>query len=272
VSNTNGWAVYPISYEIDHRLKLDVASDLPFTYASFAQNRFLVTTAGRENGAWNGLVSMDTLVSSMLTSSSTPAYDDLWVSRPFLATVRCRIDGSPVHVVLIERNGELLFCRLSDTETKDFGTTPVTSRMYSRAYSTKAIDLLSLNFLDVIFRNIDGPLVARAYYRTDNYARWTPFDGVLEVDNQTRRKVRFSAGEGMGCREDGTPPNVGNNVQVCIEWTGVAEIEMWSIDVNPEQADPGLLAPCASYTTSLSPALDFVMVTLDDVKDLQESD
>jgi len=270
MAGNGGWTVAPVSYEVGHRLDLDQKSDLKDVASSFAQNRLLTTTAGRTSNGWNGLLSLDTFVASTLSSSSAPAYDDLWVSRPVLTTVRCRLEDDPSHVVLMHRNGKLHFCCLTTEDQDDFGDRPVTSRMYTRAYSTKSMDLISLQYLDVIFRNIDGPLAARAYFRSDGYPRWTPFSGVLEVENQMRRGVRFSARGVNGCPEDGSPPHVGSVIQICIEWTGVADVELWSLSVNPEQADPGMLSACSTYTSSLSEELDLAMVELDDVNDLIE--
>lgn len=265
-----GWSIRPISYEVEHRLTRDLPADLPFTSASFADNRFLLTTGGRTDGAFAGLVSLDTLVSASLTQGSPPAYDDIWIAAPVLATVAARVDGAKTHVVIFQRNGRYDFAIPTREELTDFGSTHVTSRIYTRAYSTQSRDLLSITNLDVIFRGIQGPLVARAYYRTDFYERWTPFYGTLEINNgQTRRQVRFSTGQD-GCREDGTPPHVGQNAQLCIEWTGVATVERWSMTVNPEMVDPSQLMSCNSTFSVLSPGLDEIMVTLDDLNDLKE--
>lgn len=264
-----GWSIRPISYEVDHRLKFDAPSDLPGVTTSFSGNRFLLTTGGRNSvGVYRGLLSLDTLVASTLSQGSAPAYDDIWVSRPVLATLQARVAGKTEHVILHRHGGnEITFSVLDDEVEQDFGTNFPTSRAYTRAYTTASTNLLSLTFMDVIFRDIRGPFVARAYYRTDLYSRWTPFHGTFEVDGPTRKQMRFSAARD-GCREDGSPPHVGHNVQVCIEWIGVATVERWALTVNPELADASALSACASTNTILSPGLDEIMVNLDDIKDL----
>ena len=73
-----------------------------------------------------------------------------------------------------------------------------------------------------------------------------------------------------GCREDGSPPMVGHSVQLCLEWTGVAEVERWSLTVNPVSADPSSLLGCNRAGSALSADLDLAMVELDDVADLLE--
>lgn len=260
-----GWSVRPVSYEVEHRLELDGADDLENAYAAFANNNYLLTSSGRTENGWNGMVAMDTLVASTMTEANPPAYNDLWVSCPVLAILKTRVNGRPQPVTLFRRGSGITFAYPSTDITEDFGSQPVKTRVYTRAY--KGDDLMSLQYVDVIFRNIrTTELVPRVYYRTDFYPRWTPCGGPDVIQNRTRSHVRFPA-EVDGCLENGLSPRTGNSVQFCIEWTGVAEIEKWSAQINPEVTDPAQLLSCTQAGSALSPSLDLAMVTLDDIGD-----
>ena len=264
-ASDRGWSVRPISYEIEHRLEKDPADQLKTAYSAFANNEYVLTSAGYGENGWNGVVVLDTLVSSMMTQANPPAYNDLWVSCPVQSVNRCRVDGKPQVVTIFRRGNGLTFAYPSNDLTKDFDATPVKTRVYTRAY--KYDDLMSLQFVDVIFRNIESTeLIPRVYYRTDFYPRWTPCGGPDVIQNRIRSHIRFPA-EIDGCLENGLSPRTGNSVQFCIEWTGVAEIEKWSAQINPEITDPAQLLSCTQAGSALSPSLDLAMVTLDDVGD-----
>jgi len=267
-----GWAVKAISYEVDHRLSLDGDADLSEAWSSFANNRYLLTTAGRDDVSWNGVISLDTLVASTLTSgNSAPAYDDLWLGNPIFAVCACRIAYRPQHVLLFRRGDTIDFSVLDDTLQDDYGDRPVTSRFYTRAYTSRDTSMrIDLQHVDVVFRDIRGALAPKVYYRTDFYSRWTPCSGTPEVENQTRAHLRFSV-DATGCREDGTPPQIGHSVQICVEWTGTAAVERWTLMVNPTPVDAGSVLPCNRAGSTLSESLDRVMVPLDDVVDLMET-
>lgn len=265
--SAGSWSIKPMSFEVDHRLSMDAPADMPYVTSTFADNRFLITSAGRHGDHFHGIIALDTLVSSTLTQSTPPAYNDLWVSKPMGAVTTARKAKNPIPIAITEGNGGYIVATLSDEEKLDFGTEYPKCRLYTRAYSPKTMERIKLLYADLIFRDIDGPITAQVYYRSDQYARWTPCSGVLNVSaGTTRSHTRFSAAI-SGCREDGSPPNVGHSIQLCIEWDGVATLERVGVTMEPVPTDPAAISACGSTRTTISSDLDLVMKTLDDVED-----
>jgi hypothetical protein len=255
-------AVVPMSHEVSHRLSEIGVEDLAEVSGAFADNRYLMTS-NRTASGFQSLVSLDTSPVSAFGSSSSPAYDDIWVSVPFLEVLSATAaNGLPEHLVVVSRNGNLELAGFSETAIKDFDDAVPTSRVYFPATagsgSQSLEDMVRFQALHVTLRDVKGPLRIRAYYRADEYPYWARTEEIVWQGGDQDRPYSFpklvlgpidpdtgfTGGQGF-------PYGVGRNVQVCLEWDGVATlsgavIALSKVPASPESSQGGMLTTCES--------------------------
>jgi hypothetical protein len=269
-------AVVPMSQEVQHRLDEDDAEALTKTSAAFADNRVLMTTS-KDGEGFKGVVSIDTAPTSASGGASAPAFDDLWTGPEVHQVLSANGPrGLPTPRAVVTTEEGLALASLSEDALKDFDQDAPISRVYLPAASGRGArtvnDFVKFNSVRLSFRDVRGPLKVRAYYRADEYPRWSATD---EFSWGGSGEDAFSlAGVTLGGLDpltghtagNGLPFGVGRNIQVCIEWEGVATLVGCLVEMEKTPVDVAVTQTCAQGFCETEDPPDTVgaLVTLDD--------
>lgn len=270
-------AVVPMSQEVSHRLVRDDEEDLPKVSGTFSDNFFLVTTGPKGSKGFDSLIALDTAPASAFGGASSPAYADIWTGPTFRQVLSARGSrGTPTPFAVVEKGEGFSLAGLSLDEIRDFGEVSPKSRIYLPATAGSGAQTLSehVKFLSVHlnFREVKGPLKVRAYYRADEYPRWSKTDeydwqGTGEEDEYSLPRVSLgpldpATGRAAG---NGLPFGVGQAIQVCVEWEGVATLASAIVVVNRESVDPSVAQTCFTpVACEEAPDTPGALLTLDD--------
>lgn len=244
-------AVVPISFEVNHRLKLDTSADLPWVTGSFADNRVLMPVNGDGAGTFSGLLSMDTAPTSSMGQAYPPAFDDLWTGLSFRQVHSGRIGTNdlPEHLVVTADS----VYSLSETETQDNASTAPTCRLYLPATlgdgRSNPEDLVRFLAAHLTFRQVKGPLTVKAWYRADEYPKWAEtgtytWEGDGSTEISLARVSLTPLSEQGSMLGQGLVPGYGRTVQLCIEWTGVATLVGSVLEMDARPLDPEVAMAC----------------------------
>jgi hypothetical protein len=246
-------SVTPLSDEVRHRLELDDATARELSSMSFAQNYVLLTSGGYINDAFRGLISLDTAAAFSLTTTATPAYNDIWTGLNFLQTLSAEQDMVETHF-FVHRNQdtqELSLWKLGTDNYRDNVETPTLCRLYTRAFDFGvAASTKKFSHLDLHVRELKGDARVTAYFRIGGYKLWNQCLTVdLKADYgdtgelaQTRYKIKLPPlDENIWDPVTGKQALAGNTIELCIEWEGSLTIEKAVAFALPEPEEPELL-------------------------------
>jgi hypothetical protein len=268
----------PISHEVEPWLDMDDVDDLPHVSIAVAENRMLLTSAGRDTtelgwpNGFHGLVCLDTAPAYGISGALVPpAYTGIWTGANWLQVLRGEVrNGKPTLLALgaNDSNIELWALDVSGDLYRDNLDYKTLCRLYTRSFDFgNARTLKKFSHVDVWVQDLKGDAELTAYYRPEGYALWNTCEAVSLVadgeNGQPQRRYRIRLTPTADDTYDpatGIHVGQGNNFQVCLEWEGSLALEKVVISVLPVTEEPGVCCPEAETAVALTPGAGGILL------------
>lgn len=228
----------PISGEMSPFTQLGDPAVLPYTSATFCNNRFLWLLNGQAGPYFSGIGVMDTTHLYALQANAA-TFDGAWTGFDFLQVLTAKENGQYVSYIVAkdtDGTGNHLFA-LSETAVYDYADIPIEAQLYTRfmGYATDKgpvpNDLKVLQGVDIWLNNIKTPVALEVLYRPSHSPVWTLL-GTKTINvpgggPQARRRLSIS----LDKRTTNCDPVsneklcVGNSFQFLLRWKGFCRID-----------------------------------------------
>lgn len=244
----------PLSNNISEFIAMDKEEDLKYASMSFAHNRIIITTAGRTDGVWGGIVSLDTAKTASLSetastkyqTSKTAVYDGLWTGLNFLQVETGLYNGRETTYIISKNDDGTneLWC-IDDTDESEGPLARLYTKKYSFASDSVGLfDSKEFYKIELWLKNITQDTNVTAYYRADGYELWSKCTDIdISVGEGSLPQNRYRLLLTPENLDEGTPycdnmTTVGSSIQFCIQLTGRATVESCKIVADAKLSVP----------------------------------
>jgi len=222
----------PISAEVTDLLSL--SSAVSPSVASAGSRIYMTGNSEEGTDYFRSLVIMNTFQIGSMTGPTTPIYEGEWTGYNFLQVIESSVIRSSDRVYIITQDGnDINLMTISDASPdKELPTCQMFTRYYDfdNPIQAKRLHSVSFNIMDIV-----GPLTFNLYYRTDGSTLWGKARSFRITANGAAQHIKSLVIPIEQTIDETTNGalSIGNRIQLCIEWEGIATVCSWKLIAAP---------------------------------------